>query len=869
LTDVGRRDEELTLAAGTRLGPYEVLARVGAGGMGEVYRARDERLGREVAVKVLPPDFSSDPDRLRRFELEAKAAGALNHPNLVAVFDTGQHEGNPYVVFELLDGVTLRQRLGPGPLPVRKAVDYAVQIAQGLAAAHEKGIVHRDLKPENLFVTKDGRVKVLDFGLAKLQPTLDAHPPRAEGGNISTATGAGIVLGTAGYMSPEQVRGDPADHRSDIFSFGSVLYEMVAGKPPFPGETQAETMTAILKVDPPPLAEAGSKVLVPFERIVRHCLEKQPDDRFQSARDLVFDLESVATASNAFSVDGSDIPRSRLAPLRMLAAAMLGGAVVLGVALWRWPRAPEPPVFKQVTFRRGNIGEARFAPDGQTIVYGAAVEGRRNRLFSARLGSPEVRALELPEGDIAAISASGEMAIVLSRSYNSRVPGTLARVSFAGGAPRELAENVSMADWGPDGRDLAVVRHDGPKPRLEFPIGKVLYESETGIKFPRVSPKGDRVAFFDLSQQGLVVRVVDLSGKTTTLATGEGLWGLAWSPKGDEVWFTDWDLMRAVTLAGQERILTRVPGPITINDVSPDGRVLVTMGQQYNGLVVSGPGESPERDLAWFEGAALAALSRDGDTVLFSDRGRVTGGPFFSHTYLRRTDGSPAVRLGEGWAYSLSPDGKWAISGLKGLSRCLLLPTGPGEARPLPVGNLECKHASWFPDGKRLLVAGNEPGRPLRLFAQDLDGRERRAITPEGLDVNQFGSIGLMNYFGSDISPDGKLIAAKGAQGTLVLFPVEGGEPRPVPGTRPDEVLAGWGADSQSVYVYPLEGDPPVRIDTIDLRSGRRQPFKEITPPDLQAFGGIQSILVTPGGKAYAYQYGQYLCTLYVIEGLR
>jgi Tol biopolymer transport system component len=835
--------------------------------MGEVYRARDERLGREVAVKVLPADYSSDPDRLRRFEQEAKAAGALNHPNLVAVFDTGQHEGDPYVVFELLDGVTLRQRLGPGPLAVRRALDYAVQIAQGLAAAHEKGIVHRDLKPENLFVTRDGRVKILDFGLAKLRPTLDPDAPRTEGN--STATGAGVVLGTVGYMSPEQVRGHPADHRSDVFAFGSVLYEIVSGKRAFRGETPAETMTAILNVEPPPLAEAGGQVPVPLERIVRHCLEKRPEDRFQSVRDLVFDLESVAAAANAFSVDGARVPRPRPVLLRMFAAAMLGAAVVLGGGLWRWPRAPEPPAFKQVTFRRGSIAEARFTPDGQTIVYGAAVEGRRNRLFSARLGSPEVRPLDLPEGDIAAISASGEMAIVLSRSYNSRVPGTLARVSLAGGAPRELAEKVSMADWGPDGRELAVVRHDGPRPRLEFPIGKVLYESDTGIMFPRVSPKGDRVAFLTLGKQGLVVCVVDLSGKTTTLATGQGLWGLAWSPRGDEVWFTDWDLMRAVTLAGKDRILTRVPGPITINDVSPDGRVLVTTGQQYNGLVVGGPGETRDRDLAWFEGAALAALSPDGNTVLFSDRGRVTGGPFISHTYLRRTDGSPAVRLGEGWAYSLSPDGKWAISGLKGPSRCLLLPTGPGEARPLPVGNLECEHASWFPDGKRLLVAGQEPGHPFRLFAQDLDGRERRAITPEGLAVSHFGSIGRLNYFGSDVSPDGKLIAAKSPQGNLVLFPVEGGDPRPVPTTKPDEVLAGWGADSQSVYVYPLEGDLPVRIDTVDLRSGRRQPFKEITPPDLQAFGGIESVLVAPGGKAYAYQYGQYLCILYVIEGLR
>ena len=865
----------MPLKPGARLGPYEILSPLGAGGMGEVYRARDARLAREVAIKVLPEDSTTDPERLQRFEQEAKAVGALNHPNLLAVFDTGQHEGAPFVVFELLEGETLRARLAGKALPPPKALDYAIQIARGLAAAHEKGIVHRDLKPENLFLTRDGRIKILDFGLAKLRPPLDAGEVGVETPTASVLTDAGKVLGTVGYMSPEQVRRSPVDHRSDIFSFGSVLYEMLAGKRAFRGGTQVETMTAILNVDPPPLAETNGKVPMPFERIVRHCLEKRPDDRFQSVRDLVFDLESVAAASNAFSVEGASVPRPRLGLLRMLAAAMLGGALVLGGALWKRPRAPEPLAFKQVTFRRGNIAEARFAPDGRTIVYGAAVEGRHNRLFSARLGSAEVRALDLPDGDIAAISASGEMAIVLSRSYNSRVPGTLARVSLAGGAPRELAEKVSMADWGPDGRDLAVVRHDGVKRRLEFPIGKVLYESDTAISFPRVSPKGDRVAFLDEPGEQTVLRVVDLSGKASTLATGD-LMGVAWSPKGDEIWFSEWGLVRAVTLAGRQRILTRVPGPITINDVSPDGHVLVTMAQWYNSLVVAGPGQTRERDLAWFEVAVLAALSRDGNAVLFSDRGRGTGAPHHPfHTYLRRTDGSPAVRLGEGRALSLSPDGKWAISQLSGPWRCLLLPTGPGEARPLPMGNLECGYASWFPDGKRLLIVGKEPGHLARLFIQDLDGQRRRPLTPEGFVA--YGGSALpwastdRDYAvgEAEVSPDGKVVAAVDPQGKLVLFPVDGGEPRPVPGVRAQEAPAGWGADSQSLYVYPFEGDLPVRVDTIDLRSGRRALFKEITPPDPAAFGGISKVVVAPGGKAYAYGYGQYLCILYVIEGLR
>ena len=458
-----------------------------------------------------------------------------------------------------------------------------------------------------------------------------------------------------------------------------------------------------------------------FERIVRHCLEKRPDDRFQSARDLVFDLESVAAASSGIAFEGAVAKRSRRQLLPLLAAAGLGGAVALGGALLNWPPAAEP-VFKQVTFRRGSIAEARFAPDGQTVIYGAVVEGRHNRLFSARLGSAEVRPLDLPEGEIAGISASGEMAIILSRSYWGRVPGTLARVSSREAHPASCSSRCPWPTGVPTDQSLAVVRHDGPKPRLEFPIGKVLYVGDSWIRSPRVSPKGDLVAFRADEGADCKVKVVDLSGKATTLATATCALGLAWSPSGEEVWFTEWEVIRAVTLGGKQRVLTRFPGRPTLNDVSADGRVLVTTAQWYNGLVFAGPGDTKERDLAWFEFATLGALSRDGRFLLFSDRGSGTGPPYPVQTYLRRTDGAPAVRLGEGQAVSLSPDGKWGISVLGpgiagtrpvgGTRRCLLLPTGPGEPRPLPVGDLECEYASWFPDGKRLLVVGSEAGVP-------------------------------------------------------------------------------------------------------------------------------------------------------------
>ena len=318
---------------GTSLGPYEIIAPLGAGGMGEVYRARDERLGRDVAIKVLPPEYSADPDRMRRFEQEARAAGMLNHPNITAVYDIGQHEGAPYVVQELLEGETLRSMLAGGRIPPRATVDYALQIAQGLAAAHEKGIVHRDLKPENLFLTGDGRIKILDFGLVKLlRPEADSGPQT----NLPTAAGTepGVVLGTLGYMSPEQVKGRAADSRSDIFSFGCVLYEMLTGRRAFQRDTPVETMAAILKEQPAGVLESDASLPPALDRFIRHCLEKRPEDRFQSARDMAFDLAS------AMSSGGTELPRPIPGPKRRPWILIGAGALALAAVAFLALRAP-------------------------------------------------------------------------------------------------------------------------------------------------------------------------------------------------------------------------------------------------------------------------------------------------------------------------------------------------------------------------------------------------------------------------------------------------------------------------------------------------------------------------------------------------
>jgi serine/threonine protein kinase len=388
----------MALIAGTKLGPYEILAPLGAGGMGEVYRAKDSRLDRIVAIKVLPQLFSADADRLRRFEQEARSVAALNHPNILAVHDLGTHDGAPYMVCELLEGETLRERLQGGVLSSRKSIELAIQIAHGLAAAHDKGIVHRDLKPENIFLTRDGRVKILDFGLAKIA----SGASEANSGQTLTSahvalTEAGQVLGTAGYMSPEQVRGIAVDHRSDIFAFGAIFFEMLSGKRAFSRDTSAETMTAILKEDPPELTELNRGISPALDRLTRHCLEKNPDQRFQSARDLAFDLDALSLYSGS-SAEAIAKPTALQRMRRFylpLTALIIILAAALGYMFGHKGTSSSEITYHQLTFRKVTVLSARFAPDNRTVIYSAAWGGSDPELFSTRQDSIESRPVGL------------------------------------------------------------------------------------------------------------------------------------------------------------------------------------------------------------------------------------------------------------------------------------------------------------------------------------------------------------------------------------------------------------------------------------------------------------------------------------------
>ncbi|MFY9549859.1 MAG: protein kinase [Thermoanaerobaculia bacterium] len=860
----------MTLANGTRLGPYEIVAPVGAGGMGEVYRARDERLKRDVAIKVLPASYSQDADRLRRFEHEAQSAGGLNHPNITAVYDLGSHEGAPYIVTELLEGETLRARLSGGAIPVRKAIEYAVQIARGLAAAHEKGIIHRDLKPENLFLTTDGRVKILDFGLAKLTQAEAQSGPQT---NLPTATEPGVVMGTLGYMSPEQVKGKPADQRSDIFSFGAILYEMLSGVRAFHRDSAAETMSAILREEPPDLSATNKSIQPGLERVVRHCLEKNPEERFYSARDVAFDLEALSGLSGTGAVAAMAGPAARRRLLPVFGVAAILAALAVGYFIGKGRSAAKPLAFRQLTFRRGTVWSARFGVDGKTAFYSASWDGAPTEIYVSAPGSPESRPLGISGADVLAVSSAGDLAMALESRVSSEFArtGTLARASATGGgAPRQILEGVESADWAPNGQDLAVVRNVGGQARLEYPIGKTIYETRGWISSPRISRDGERVAFIDHpspGDDGGFPAVVDRAGKKTALSPPFGsTQGLAWSPDGSEIWFTAAEVgnrsLYAVSLSGKLRLLARVTGSLTIQDAARDGRVLLIDETRRLGLSVLSPGAAKERELSWLDWSRPVGLSRDGKTTLFYESGE-GGGAGYS-TYVRDTDGSPAVRLGEGQALALSPDGKWVIALLHKLTdaHLVLYPTGAGQPRPLTLPGLRLSMGvgvggiRFLPDGRHFLMSASEEGRGDRIYLADIEGGKPRAITPE-------------NFRGpGPISTDGKRFLARAPDGKPVAYPIEGGEPTSLTGFEPGDAPVSWTADDRGLFVQ-RSGAPVGKIERLDPATGRAEPWREILPSDATGVVRVSSVLVAPDGTFYAYAYSRVLSNLFLVEGLK
>jgi serine/threonine protein kinase/WD40 repeat protein len=843
--------------------------------MGEVYRARDTRLDRSVAVKVLPASFASDPDRLRRFEQEGRSVAALNHPNILSVHDIGTQDGTPYMVCELLEGETLRQRLQGGLLSSRKAIEYATQIAQGLAAAHEKGVVHRDLKPENIFITTDGRVKILDFGLAKIARGSGPSSAQTLTAVEIALTEAGQVLGTAGYMSPEQVRGLQVDHRSDIFSFGSIFFEMLSGKRAFTRDTAAETMTAILKEDPPELTQLNRNISPALERIARHCLEKTPEQRFQSARDLAFDLEALSQYSGSSSgVVAKPTTAQRVRRYQLpIALGFLLLALGLGYLLGRRSKAASEITYHQLTFRKGTVLTARFAPDNRTVIYSAAWGGSDPELFSTRQDSIESRPIGLRQVDLFGISSLGELAVSLKPQglpgfFGTQ--GTLGRTPLTGGtAPREILERVEWSDWSPDGSTLLIVRTVDNEERVEYPAGKVIYKlpATDWLSHPRISRDGKRIAFCKHGARGDdrgSVTVINSDGSNPkSFGDFSSLYGLAWSPQGDEVWFTADPTtttiarrLMAVTLSGKFRLLAAAPGDLTLHDVSGDGNAIIAIDDRERKIFFVDPKDNSERELTWLDRAVLVALSADGKLVVFHEGGK--GGGAYGTIFLRKTDGSAAVRLGDGYARALSPDQKWVLAGASSTPpKYWAIPTGAGEAIELKPAGLENINPMGFAsDSRRVVLAGNEPQHQQRDFLFDPASGKLQPLTREGVRA-------------AAVTTDGKFLAWRAQDGSAQLAPLDSGSPAvTVKGLLEQDRPIQLSTNGKTLFVVNYNGlTAPIYRLSVD--TGQRQLVRTLEMKDPTGGFGITRAVGTPDGQYFAYNTLRQLSELYLLQGLQ
>lgn len=865
---------EPALIPGVLVGPYRIVGLLGVGGMGEVYRARDTKLNRDIALKVLPKAVALDPDRLSRFKREAQVLAALNHPHIAAIYGLEESGGAQALVLELVDGPTLADRIAHGPIPPSEVLAIARQIARALEAAHEKGIIHRDLKPANIKITGNGAVKVLDFGLAKIwdvaQDADSALPTMT-----ASAVGEGI-LGTPAYMSPEQARGKTLDKRTDIWSFGCVLFEMLTGRNAFAGETTSDTIARILEHEPdwpslPPRTSARVRDLL------RRCLNKDCDLRLHDVADARIELDDVFTPAES-TAESAVANREEIVRRRRIQVLVTGVCVVVaalaGMFLGRRDGDASPLTFRQLTFRHGSIRGARLAQDGQTVVFGATWIGGSPELYIIRPENPQSRSISLANAGIFSVSSLGELAVGLGCRLNwGECIGTLAQVPMAGGSPREMVKDVHVADWSPDGKSMAIASFTDSGYQLEYPVGNVLYKPSGWITYARVSPKGDHVAFLDHPELGDVggsVSVLDLKGKKTTLSSGwKALQGLAWSSQGDEVWFTGsrsgkggTTVLYAVTLSGQERTVFSSPGTLKLNDISRDGRqVLLTRGTTRGGIMGLGANGTKERELSWFDYSTVADLSSNGDTLLFYEWGEGVGAK--STIFIRKTDGGDAVRLGEGRPLALSPDRQWVVAVQENTPpQLVLLPTGTGEVMRMPRGAIVeyFDWVTWSPDGRRIFFAGRESEDVRHTYVQDVDGGDPRPVTAEGF-------VGLL------LSPDGRTIAAVDRYGEYHLCSVDQQtEPRPLAGYLDGDVLLQWSADGRFLFVRE-EGNLVLRIHKLDLATGTRQFWKEFVPPTPAMVTDIGSdpgqVRITPDGKSYAYTYWTFEGVLYLAQGLK
>ncbi|MGZ4815335.1 MAG: protein kinase domain-containing protein [Terriglobales bacterium] len=813
----------MPLASGTILGQYEIRGPLGAGGMGEVYRAYDTRLQREVAIKILPESVSSSPERLRRFEQEARAAAALNHPNILAVYQFGSEDGVAYLVSELLEGETIRQRLRRGPVPLRKTIEYGVQIARGLSAPHEKGIVHRDLKPDNLFLTRDGRVKILDFGLAKQSQMSESVSHHSA---LTHVTEPGIVVGTVAYMSPEQVRGRPADPRSDIFSLGSVLYELITGRQAFQKETSPEIMTAILNDDPTPIAQLAPSTPPGLQRVVQRCMEKDPAQRFQSASDLAFALESLSDSaatplSGAYPVHKEQTRR----PYALGAiAAVIALAAIAGVYLWMQP-APAPRVGNYVQMTHDGAPKSLIGTDGSRLFLNLVAPDYVGLAEMSVSGGDPRKTSVLPANTMFPVALSPDGANLLVIDGRGIPPkGPLWSVPVLGGSPRRLGDiEAQDAAWSRDGnklaytsgRDMFIAHADGTTAR------KIVSMENLGLVFgPVFSPDGNHLRFY--AQQS-----IDTPGTLWEVSTdGKNLHELTPGWNADECcgrWTSDgkyfvfrangqiWALPRTRGFAHSEPKpiqLTSSPLPLTSSIPGNDGKKLFVTAQTNRGELM----RWKSGEFAPFLGgisAEFSAFTKDGQWVAYVSYPQGT-------LWRSKVDGSEKLQLSYPPNYAMlprwSPDGKkivyyevsengpvkmYEVSAEGGTPRAVM----PDDARTQQDPN-------WSPDGSKIVFGGNSSDPSAEILVFDETTRQTTTLP---------GSHGL---FSPRWSPDGRFLVAFSADSTrLLLFDF-----RTQKWTELAKGTLGWpnwSRDGQYVYVLDQSGTGAVL--KIRLSDGKQE----------------------------------------------
>src|SRR5580704_5182129 len=842
----------MVLTSGTKIGQYEILSPLGAGSMGEVYRARDTRLNRDVAIKILPELASSDPERLQRFEIEARAAAALNHPNILAVYQMGTYEGAPYLVSELLEGKTLTETLRRGPLPPRKAMDYGVQIGQGLAAAHEKGIVHRDLKPDNLFVTKDGRIKILDFGLAKL-----TQPRESISSSSATLTLPGVAMGTVGYMSPEQVRGLPTDHRSDIFSFGAILCEMLMGKQTFQRPTSADTMAAILNAEPPAISELAPDVPLALQRVVHRCLEKNAEQRFQSASDLAFALQALAeptisSPSGAYEIRKDASPRRKFMPAAVT-VIVIGAAVF--AYFWIQP-APVPRIGNYVQLTRDGQQKSLIGTDGSRLYLNSG-EGRAGSFASRGVSEMTVAGGEpkklsiLPSLNMVPLDLSPDGSQLLVVDGQGAPPkGPLWSFPVLGGSPRRLADIVGETGaWSPDGKmlaytnlsDLFVAKADGSDSHK-------LLSVKGDIVNVTWSPDGTHLRFDSSETAGTVGQQL----MWEVAADGTNLHRLLadWHTPPDECcgkWTADGKYFifqsnsQIWALPQERRFLRSDPKPVQLTSsplslTSPlpsrDGKKLFVVGQTYRGALMRY--DSKARQFAPFLGgisAEYVAFSRDGQWVTYVAYREGT-------LWRSRVDGSDRLQLTYPPMYPVlprwSPDGQkiiffeFALGADKPARMYEISPAG-GSPQPLLANDSSQQlDPNWSPDGGKIIFAGesNDPSSAIRIL--DLESRQVSTLP------------GSQGFYSPRWSPDGRYISAFSADSkTLLLFDVQ---------TQKWTDLASgslswlnWSHDGRYVYVLDFKGkNEVVRIRISDHQAEQVVDLKDLVTAG--RYGGCLSL---------------------------